>query len=71
MVQNIIYEDEELLVVYKPAKIAVQTKRFGQMDMESGGLSCGKGSSLSGGHPSAGSAGRGTAGICENAGGGS
>ena len=35
MVQNIIYEDEELLVVYKPAKIAVQTKRFGQMDMES------------------------------------
>ena len=35
MVQNIIYEDEELIVVYKPAKIAVQTKRFGQMDMES------------------------------------
>lgn len=32
---EIIYEDEEILVCYKPAGIATQTKRLGQQDMES------------------------------------
>lgn len=32
---EVIYEDEEILVCYKPAGIATQTKRLGQQDMES------------------------------------
>jgi len=32
---DIIYEDEHVLVVYKPSGVAVQTKRMGQKDMES------------------------------------
>ena len=33
--ENIIYEDSEILVMSKPAGIAVQSARFGQMDLES------------------------------------
>ncbi len=33
--KNIIYEDEAILVVYKPAGIATQTARLGQQDMVS------------------------------------
>lgn len=33
--KNIIYEDEAVLVVYKPAGIATQTARIGQQDMVS------------------------------------
>lgn len=33
--KNIIYEDEAVLVVYKPAGIATQTARLGQQDMVS------------------------------------
>lgn len=33
--KNIIYEDEDILVVYKPAGIATQTARVGQQDMVS------------------------------------
>ena len=32
---EILYEDDAILVCKKPAKIATQTKRFGQVDMES------------------------------------
>lgn len=32
---EIIYEDEAVIVCYKPAGIAVQTRRVGQMDVES------------------------------------
>lgn len=32
---EIIYEDREVIVCYKPAGIATQTKRLGQQDMES------------------------------------
>jgi len=32
---DIIYEDEQVLVVQKPAGVAVQTKRLGQKDLES------------------------------------
>ena len=32
---RVIYEDESVLVVYKPAGIATQTARIGQKDMES------------------------------------
>lgn len=32
---EILYEDREILVVHKPAGLAVQTKSFGQKDMES------------------------------------
>lgn len=35
MKQNILYEDQEILVVYKPAGIATQTARLGQQDMVS------------------------------------
>lgn len=35
MEKNIIYEDEAILVVYKPAGIATQTARLGQQDMVS------------------------------------
>lgn len=33
--KNIIYEDEHMIVVYKPAGIATQTARVGQQDMVS------------------------------------
>ena len=33
--ENMIYEDDELLVVKKPAGVAVQTARMGQQDMVS------------------------------------
>ena len=32
---KIIYEDSDVLVIYKPAGLAVQTKRMGQKDLES------------------------------------
>ncbi len=32
---KVLYEDEEILVCYKPAGVATQTKRIGQQDMES------------------------------------
>lgn len=32
---QVIYEDEDILVCYKPAGLATQTKRLGQQDMES------------------------------------
>ena len=32
---QVIYEDDSVLVVYKPAGIATQTGRVGQKDMES------------------------------------
>lgn len=32
---SVLYEDEEILVCYKPAGLATQTKRIGQQDMES------------------------------------
>lgn len=32
---SILYEDEDILVCHKPAGVAVQTKRLGQVDMES------------------------------------
>ena len=32
---KVLYEDEEILVCYKPAGVATQTKRSGQQDMES------------------------------------
>lgn len=32
---DIIYEDQDLIVVHKPDGVAVQTKRLGQQDMES------------------------------------
>lgn len=32
---EIIYEDDDILVCYKPAGVATQTKRLGQKDMES------------------------------------
>ena len=35
MQKNIVYEDESILVVYKPAGIATQTARLGQQDMVS------------------------------------
>lgn len=35
MQKNIIYEDQHILVVYKPAGIATQTSRIGQQDMVS------------------------------------
>ncbi len=35
MLKNIIFEDEYILVVYKPAGIATQTSRIGQQDMVS------------------------------------
>ena len=34
-VLQVIYEDDEILVCYKPAGVATQTKRIGQQDMES------------------------------------
>ena len=34
-VPEILFEDKEILVVYKPAGMAVQTKKLGQQDMES------------------------------------
>lgn len=33
--QDIIYEDNDIIVCYKPAGIATQTRRIGQQDMES------------------------------------
>lgn len=33
--KNIVYEDEQVIVVYKPAGIATQTSRVGQQDMVS------------------------------------
>lgn len=33
--KNIVYEDEQIIVVYKPAGIATQTSRIGQQDMVS------------------------------------
>lgn len=33
--EHIIYEDDDILVCYKPAGVAVQTKRMGEQDMES------------------------------------
>ena len=33
--KNIIYEDEHMIVVFKPAGIATQTARVGQQDMVS------------------------------------
>ena len=33
---EIIYEDADILVCYKPAGLAVQTKRLGQQDLETG-----------------------------------
>ncbi len=35
MMQNIIYEDDDLIVVHKPEDIATQTARLGQKDMVS------------------------------------
>ena len=35
MQKNIIYEDEAILAVFKPAGIATQTARLGQQDMVS------------------------------------
>ena len=35
MQKNIIFEDEHLIVAYKPAGIATQTARIGQQDMVS------------------------------------
>ena len=35
MQKNIVYEDEHILVVYKPSGIATQTARLGQQDMVS------------------------------------
>ncbi len=35
MLKNIIYEDENIIVVFKPAGIATQTARLGQQDMVS------------------------------------
>lgn len=32
---NILYEDNEIILVHKPAGVATQTKRLGQQDMES------------------------------------
>ena len=32
---DIIYEDNDIIVCYKPAGIATQTRRIGQQDMES------------------------------------
>ena len=32
--KNILYEDNDILVAYKPAGIATQTSRIGQQDME-------------------------------------
>ena len=32
---KILYEDDNLIVCYKPAGVATQTKRLGQQDMES------------------------------------
>ena len=31
---DIIYEDNDIIVCYKPAGIATQTRRIGQQDME-------------------------------------
>ena len=33
--KNILYEDNDILVAYKPAGIATQTSRIGQQDMVS------------------------------------
>lgn len=35
MLKNIIFEDEHILVIYKPAGIATQTSKIGQQDMVS------------------------------------
>ena len=35
MQKNILYEDEDIMVVFKPAGIATQTARIGQQDMVS------------------------------------
>lgn len=35
MNQNILYEDEDIMVIYKPAGIATQTARYNQSDMVS------------------------------------
>ena len=32
---ELIYEDEDIILVHKPAGVATQTKRLGQQDMES------------------------------------
>lgn len=32
---EILYEDEDIIVVYKPAKIATQTGKIGERDVES------------------------------------
>ena len=32
---DIIYEDNDIIICYKPAGIATQTRRIGQQDMES------------------------------------
>ena len=34
-VPNIIYEDNDMIVCYKPSGMATQTRRIGQQDMES------------------------------------
>lgn len=33
--KNIVYEDDQILIAYKPAGIATQTARVGQQDMVS------------------------------------
>ena len=35
MQKNIVFEDEHIIVAYKPAGIATQTARLGQQDMVS------------------------------------
>ena len=35
MLKNIVFEDEHIIVAYKPAGIATQTARLGQQDMVS------------------------------------
>ena len=34
---EILYEDEDIIVVYKPAKIATQTGKIGERDVETAG----------------------------------
>lgn len=67
---EILYEDNSVLVIRKPAGLAVQSARIGQADVVSELKSylakqagAGQGGALSGGDPQAGSAGGGCAGI--------
>ena len=64
-------KEKDFLVVYKPAGIAVQSARIGEMDLhhwllgKTGGRTGRRPDSLSFCDPSAGSAGRGAFGICQ------